>query len=96
MPADLVVSIRYHTPCVQMGSSTAIQIYNLIFRRANKGKNLSIWPIWLVNNELQPEIRFKKENIRLIGIWFGSKKPDMNTFLTPLTQMFIDAWHLGK
>jgi len=67
----------------------------LILRKFNKG-NSSLWPIWLVNNELEPEIRFKKENVRLFAIWFGNSKPKMNTFLTPLTQMFIDAWNNGN
>jgi len=60
----------------------------------------------LVNNELEPgkfnfiviyivELRFKKENIFLIGLWFDSQKPNMTTFLTPLTQMFIDSYHSG-
>jgi hypothetical protein len=66
----------------------------LTFRKTKKG-NSSVWPIWLVNNELKPEICFKKENVRLFAIRFGSNKPNMNTFLTPLTQMFIDAWYNG-
>ena len=41
------------------------------------------------------ELRFKKEYIQLLGIWFDSEKPDMNSFLTPLTQMFINSWHIG-
>ena len=59
-----------------------------------------------MNNELEPgkfrfvvndiiELRFKKENIFLIGLWFDSEKPKMTTFLTPLTQMFIDSYHSG-
>ena len=78
------------------------------FRRANKGKNLSVWPLFLISNELEPsmyltqlnidiftEIRFKKEHIQFLGIWFDSEKPDMNTFLTPITQMFINSWTEG-
>jgi hypothetical protein len=49
-----------------------------------------------VNNELEPNLRFKKEYVKLAGVWFGNHKPHMNTFLTPLTQMFIDGWHKGK
>jgi hypothetical protein len=64
--------------------------------RQFKKSGVSVWPIWLVNNELSPEIRFKKEYVKLFGLWFGSTKPHMNTFLTPLAQMFIDAWYEGK
>lgn len=55
-----------------------------------------MWPIWLINNELEPNIRFKKEYIQLVGLWFGKKKPHMNTFLTPLVQMFNDAFNEGN
>lgn len=69
-------------------------LYNFI-RKSKKG-TASYWPIWLVLNELQPEIRFKKDNVRLFGIWFGREKPHMNTFLKPLTQMFINSWQRGN
>jgi hypothetical protein len=45
---------------------------------------------------LDPQIRFKKEYIKLAGIWFGSSKPDMSTFFTPLVQMLNDAWYKGR
>jgi hypothetical protein len=64
-------------------------------RKSKKG-NTSYWPIWLVANELAPEIRFKKDYVRLLGIWFGKTKPQMNSFLKPMTQMFIKAWHKGN
>jgi len=63
--------------------------------------------MFLVNNELEPsmynwidninfiELRFKKEYVQFLGVWFDSEKPDMNTFLTPLTQMFISSWTEG-
>ena len=58
--------------------------------------NTSYWPTWLINNELNPEIRFKKNNVKLFAIWFDKEKPPMNIFLKPLVQMFIDSWHKGK
>ena len=41
-------------------------------------------------------MRFKKENIHLFGVWFDSEKPNMTTLLTPLVQMFINAWYSGS
>jgi hypothetical protein len=72
-------------------------IYTILYNyfRNFKKSDTSIWPIWLINNELGPNLRFKKENVKLFGLWFGSFKPHMNTFLTPMTQMFIDAWYDG-
>lgn len=32
---------------------------------------VSIRPLYLVINELSPELRFKKENAILAGLWFG-------------------------
>ncbi|KAK3931070.1 Conserved oligomeric Golgi complex subunit 3 [Frankliniella fusca] len=51
-----------------------------VFNISNK---FSIWPIYLVINELRYKDRVKKENIILAGIWFGKRKPKPNTFLKP-------------
>ena len=48
-----------------------------------KSSNVSIWPIYLVVNELPYRLRMKKENMILASLWFGSKKPSMSTFLKP-------------
>ncbi|KAK3909659.1 Halomucin [Frankliniella fusca] len=50
----------------------------------NISKKFSIWPLYLVINELRYKDRVKKENILLAGIWFGKKKPKPNTYLEPL------------
>jgi hypothetical protein len=76
------------------GVRYSIIYQNITFRKSKTGPK-SYWPIWLVNNELQPEIRFKKDNIHLFGIWFSLHKPHMNTFLKPMVQMFIDGWYKG-
>lgn len=44
----------------------------------------SIWPLQFMINELPYTQR--KENVMVAGLWFGPKKPNMNTFLKP----FID------
>lgn len=49
-----------------------------------ESSSYSIWPIQSSINELPPHLRGK--HILLNGLWFGNKKPAMNTFLKP----FID------
>lgn len=44
-----------------------------------KSSSNSVWPIYLVINELPPEVRFKHAII--CGVWFGETKPVMNLFL---------------
>ena len=49
-----------------------------------KSSKVSLWPIFMVINELPYTIRMKPENMLLAGLWFGNRKPAMNTFLKPL------------
>ncbi|XP_058888539.1 uncharacterized protein LOC117972660 [Acipenser ruthenus] len=49
-----------------------------------KSSSFHIWPLQVIINELPPNLR--KENILLGGLWFGSTRPDMNTFL----QAFVE------
>lgn len=49
----------------------------------NSSKN-SIWGFFLVILELAYGARYKVENILLVGLWFGEKKPNPNIFLEPL------------
>lgn len=48
-----------------------------------KSSNFSLWPLYLVINELPPKKRFSKDNMILAGLWFGSSKPAMWIFLKP-------------
>lgn len=50
-----------------------------------KSSRYSIWPIYLIINELPPQIRFKCTIT--CGLWFGKSKPDMKVFLKPLVTM---------
>lgn len=50
--------------------------------------NFSIWPLQLQVNELDLKERVK--NIVLAGLWFGSRKPPMNTFLKPFVEKMND------
>lgn len=47
-----------------------------------KSSKFSIWPLYLVINELPYEERFKKENVIIAGIWFGPEKPNANLFIS--------------
>ncbi|XP_053391217.1 uncharacterized protein LOC128554033 [Mercenaria mercenaria] len=49
-----------------------------------KSSRFSIWPMYLIVNELPYKIRMKKENMILTGLWFGEEKPIMNMFTRPL------------
>ena len=50
-----------------------------------KSSKVSIWPLYLVINELNYSKRMANENMIFAGLWFGEKKPAMWTFLKPLT-----------
>ena len=51
-----------------------------------KSSNYSIWPIYFIINELPYKYRMLKQNCLLGGVWFGSKKPNMQLFLRPLRE----------
>ena len=46
-----------------------------------KSSKYSIWPLYLVINELPPQKRWSSNNIILAGLWFGNQKPNMLVFL---------------
>lgn len=48
-------------------------------------KKSSLWPLLMVVNEIPKEHRFKRENMILAGLWYGSD-PDFSMYLKP----FID------
>lgn len=53
-----------------------------------KSSKVSIWPLYLIINELPHHKRFAKENMLFAGMWFGEKKPAMWTFLKPFHESF--------
>ncbi|XP_068737234.1 uncharacterized protein [Montipora capricornis] len=53
-----------------------------------KSSKVSIWPLYLIINELPHHKRFAKENMLFAGMWFGEKKPAMWTFLRPFHESF--------
>ena len=48
----------------------------------------SLWPLYLVINELPYKERVKRSNMILAGLWFGSSKPNPNLFLGPFRPIF--------
>ncbi|XP_062593832.1 uncharacterized protein LOC134255326, partial [Saccostrea cucullata] len=49
-----------------------------------KSSKFSLWPFYLIINELPYRQRMKKENMILCGLWFGESKPFMSLFTKPL------------
>ena len=50
-----------------------------------RSSKFSIWPLYLIINELPYHLRVLKENTLFAGLWFGEMKPNMQLFLKPLT-----------
>lgn len=51
-----------------------------------KSSKVSIWPVYMIINELPYRKRMAKENMLLSGLWFGERKPAMCTFLKPQSE----------
>ena len=58
-----------------------------------KSSKKSMWAILVTINELPYRIR--KDNVILCGIWYGKKKPVMNTFLQPFVNELIELEKTG-
>lgn len=46
-----------------------------------KSSKISMWPLYLTINDLPFNERKKRENILLLGLWYGDKKPNANSFI---------------
>ena len=51
-----------------------------------KSSGTSLWPVYLLINELPRQERFQRKNMVLWGVWQGCGKPHMTTFLKPLVE----------
>ncbi|KAJ8316716.1 hypothetical protein KUTeg_005735 [Tegillarca granosa] len=60
-----------------------------------KSSAFSVWPIYMVVNELPPSIRFRRENRILCGLWFGREKPNFPTFFKPFTELLWELYTDG-
>ena len=54
-----------------------------------------MWPIVAMNASLPPNIRFKRKHMFLVGLWVGSGKPYMKTFLKPFISEFNECYKHG-
>ena len=58
--------------------------YFILALNVFSSSKVSMWPIYLMVNELPPKVR--RENLILTGVWCGKTKPNMTVFL----QKFVD------
>ena len=54
-----------------------------------KSSKYSLWPMYLLINELPYKQRVLKENSILAGLWFGEEKPNMSFYLKPIVEELI-------
>ena len=55
-----------------------------------KSSKTSVWPIFLMINELPYKMRKCREFMLLAGLWCGPTKPAMNLFLSPLQKSLTE------
>lgn len=65
------------------GTISKETVANTLCVEVHKKSSSSLWPIYIVINNLPPEIRYKEEKMILVGMHFG-RKPEMNLFLLSL------------
>ena len=54
----------------------------------------SVWPVYLVSTDLPYSMRYKLENIVILGIYYGEIKPDIQLFLKEIFQEFFHSGNL--
>jgi hypothetical protein len=57
-----------------------------------KSSKNSLWPVWLVINELPPKERFSRKNMILAALWFSEQKPTISTLLGRLIEELNDLY----
>lgn len=57
--------------------------------------SVSIWPVFLVINELPPAMRFSQKNMLLWGLWQSTGKPKFQTFLQRFVEDLTDLHRSG-
>ena len=60
-----------------LGSADGITIF--------KSTKNNLWLVMLAILELPPHLRYKQDNMLMIGAWFGGSKPDFDSFLRPIS-----------
>ena len=57
--------------------------------------HIELWPIYLAINELEPCVRFSRENMVLVGIWQGKGKPPFRQYMTSFSHAMNDLLSKG-
>jgi hypothetical protein len=57
--------------------------------------SVSLWPVYLVINNLPSHIKFRKENMIIWGLWQGRGKPNFHTYFSPLVAELNNLWTNG-
>ncbi|KAJ3571371.1 hypothetical protein NP233_g3798 [Leucocoprinus birnbaumii] len=68
------------------------------FTNKQAGKQISTSGIYLICLNLLPELRYRPENIFLVGVVPGPSEPhvhEINHVLKPLIDIFVDLWETG-
>ena len=68
------------------------------YQTKEAGKKVTIGAIYMVCLNLPPAIRYKMENMYLVGIIPGPKEPSLhqiNHLLSPLVDELLELWHEG-
>ena len=58
-----------------------------------QSSNFSIWPLLMTINEVKPGLRSKF--VLLQGLYFGNKKPTMNSYLKPFVDEMVELFNTG-
>ena len=65
-----------------------------------KTSKYSIWPVYMVFNNMPMDQRFNLSNVLICGIWYGKSKPDMQIllklFLHPRLEKFNDIFTINS
>lgn len=74
--------------------SLGLIINNIDWFQPYKHVNYSVGAIYLVILNLSRNVRYKRENMILVGILPGPKEPsrDINSYLQPLVDELLDLW----
>jgi hypothetical protein len=51
-----------------------------------KSSSTTLWPVYLIVNNLPPDIRMNSENVITTSLWYGPCKPPMHYLLAPVVR----------
>lgn len=60
-----------------------------------KSSTVSLWPVYLIVNNLPPRIRMNSENVILCAMWCGPGKPPVHCLLKPIMEMMKTLSTIG-